>query len=69
MLIAFSVVIVTLSLEAWIFYVYSLEEAKDLSAKIQIALGVIMIILINAIAFYLPMRIGKKKLQEHTGIL
>jgi ABC-2 type transport system permease protein len=69
MLIAFSIVIATLSLEAWIFYVYSLKDAMELSAKIQIVLGVIMIILINAIAFYLPMRIGKKKLQEHTGIL
>ncbi|MBI3377262.1 MAG: hypothetical protein HY035_02505 [Nitrospirae bacterium] len=69
MLIAFSVVIATLSLESWIFYVYNMKGAVDLSAKIQIALGVIMIILINAIAFYLPMRIGRKKLQEHTGIL
>ena len=69
MLIAFSVVIATLFLEAWIFYVYSLKGVMHLSAKIQIGLSVIMIILINAIAFYLPMRIGKKKLQEYAGII
>lgn len=69
MLIAFSIVIATLSLEAWIFYVYSLKEAMDMSEKIQIAVSIILVILINAVAFYLPMRIGKKKLQEHTGII
>ena len=62
MLIAFSIVIATLSLEGWIFYVYNLKGAMDMSGAIQIALGVIMIILINAIAFYLPMS-GK----ETTG--
>ncbi|MDI6744297.1 MAG: hypothetical protein QMD07_02855 [Thermodesulfovibrionales bacterium] len=69
MLIAFSIVIATLSFEAWIFYVYSLKGAVDLSAKIQIGLSVIMIILINAVAFYIPMRIGKRKLQEQGGII
>ncbi|MCX5718077.1 MAG: hypothetical protein NTW44_07235 [Nitrospirae bacterium] len=69
MLIAFSVVIATLSLEAWIFYVHNLKGAMDMSGKIQIAVSLIMIILINAIAFYLPMRIGRKKLQEQTGII
>jgi ABC-2 type transport system permease protein len=69
MLIAFSVVIATLSLEAWIFYVHNLKGEMDMSGKIQIAASLVMIILINAIAFYLPMRIGKKKLQEQTGII
>lgn len=69
MLITFSIVIATLSLEGWIFYVYNLKRAMDLSGAIQITLSMIMIILINAIAFYLPMRIGKKKLQEHIGVL
>ncbi|MDP2277099.1 MAG: hypothetical protein Q8K51_02640, partial [Nitrospirota bacterium] len=73
MLIAFSVVIATLSLESWIFYVWNLRAGAvgvlDFSGKIQIVLSMIMIILINAAAFYLPMRIGKKKLQEYTGIL
>ncbi|HBR22399.1 MAG TPA: hypothetical protein DD713_07545 [Nitrospiraceae bacterium] len=69
MLIAFSIVIATLSLESWIFYVYDIKGVMDLSGKIQIALSMILIILINAAAFYLPMRIGEKKLQEHTGIL
>ncbi|OGW57204.1 MAG: hypothetical protein A2Z09_06305 [Nitrospirae bacterium RBG_16_43_8] len=69
MLIAFSVVIATLSLEAWIFYVYNLKEAMDMSGAIQIVLCMVMIILINTTAFYLPLRIGRKKLQEHIGII
>lgn len=69
MLIAFSVVIATLSLEAWIFYVYNMKGVMDLSGKIQIALSMILIILMNASAFYFPMKIGKKKLQEYTGII
>ncbi len=69
MLIAFSIVIVTLSLEAWIFYVYSLKGAVDIAGKVQIVLCIMLILLVNAAAFYLPMRIGKKKLQEQTGII
>lgn len=69
MLIAFILVIIMVSLEAWIFYVYNLRGAMDMSGKIQIAMSIILIILINAIAFYLPMRIGQKKLQEQTGII
>ncbi|MDO8746138.1 MAG: hypothetical protein Q7J70_00570 [Thermodesulfovibrionales bacterium] len=45
-----------------------MEGALDIAGKIQIALSMILIILTNAILFYLPMRIGKK-LQEHTGII
>lgn len=73
MLIAFSVVIITLSLEAWIFYVYNLRAGihgiLGFSGTFQIVLCVIMILLINATALYLPMRIGRKKIQEQTGII
>ena len=73
MLTAFSVVIATLSLEAWIFYVYNFRAGAvgglDFSGKIQIAASFILILLMNASAFYFPMRIGKKKLQEYTGII
>lgn len=73
MLIAFSVVLVTLSLEAWIFYVYNLRTGintvLNLSGKIQIAICLILILLINIAAFYLPMRIGRRKIQEQTGII
>jgi len=69
MLIAFSVVIATLFLEAWIFYVYKMKGAGDLSGKIQIAACVFLIFLINAASFYIPMGIGKKKLQEQIEII
>ena len=73
MLIAFSVVLITLSLEAWIFYVYNLRTGintmLNLSGKIQIAICLILILLINIAAFCLPMTIGRKKLQEQTGII
>jgi len=67
MLSAFSVVIATLSLEAWIFYVYQIKLLSGFNY--QIVLCVALILLINAVTFYLPMRIGKKKIQEHTGII
>jgi ABC-2 type transport system permease protein len=73
MLIAFSVVIATLSLESWIFYVWNLRAGVvgvlDFSGKLQIVLCIMLILLVNAAVFYLPMRIGKKKLQEYTGII
>jgi hypothetical protein len=73
MLIAFSVVIATLSLESWIFYVWNLRAGAvgvlDFSGKLQIVLCIMLILLVNAAAFYLPMRIGKKKLQEYTEII
>ena len=69
MLIAFSIVIATLSLEAWIFYVYFLKEVTGTSEKMQIVSSIAGVILINAGAFYFPMKIGEKKLQEYTGII
>lgn len=70
MLIAFSVVLITLSLEAWIFYVYNLRvginSALDFSGKFQIVLCIIMILMINVAAFYLPMKIGGKRIQGQT---
>jgi ABC-2 type transport system permease protein len=71
MLIAFTLVIATLSLEAWIFYVWNFRAAVELdfSGKAQIVLCIMLILLVNAAVFYLPMRIGKKKLQEQTGII
>ncbi|MDP3111885.1 MAG: hypothetical protein Q8M71_07275 [Thermodesulfovibrionales bacterium] len=67
MLIAFSVVIVTLSLEAWIFYLHRIKLISGFSW--QSTLCVVLILLINTAAFYLPMRIGEKKLQENAGII
>jgi ABC-2 type transport system permease protein len=70
MLIAFCVVLATLSLEAWIFYISRIKPGIGIGIstfdKIQIALSIILIILINASAFYFPMRIGRKKIHGHA---
>ncbi|KAF0145518.1 MAG: hypothetical protein FD156_799 [Nitrospirae bacterium] len=67
MLIAFSVVIVTLSLEAWIFYLHRIKLISGFNW--QSTLCVVLIFLINTAAFYLPMRIGEKKLQDNAGVI
>ncbi|MEK7331786.1 MAG: hypothetical protein AAB017_00275, partial [Nitrospirota bacterium] len=67
MLIAFSVVIVTLSLEAWIFYLHRIKLVSGFSW--QSTLCAVLILLINTVAFYLPMRIGQRRLQENSGVI
>ena len=67
MLIAFSVVIVTLSLEAWIFYLHRIKLISGFNW--QSTLCVVLILLINTAAFYLPMRMGEEKLQENAGVI
>jgi ABC-2 type transport system permease protein len=67
MLIAFTVVLVTLGLEAWIYYLSKVKTSEQnglaLSDVIAILSGATLIILVNSAAFYLPMRIGKRKIQ------
>ena len=46
-----------------------LKEVTGTSEKMQIVSSIAGIILINAGAFYFPMKIGEKKLQEYTGII
>ncbi|MDH4231203.1 MAG: hypothetical protein OEW04_04140 [Nitrospirota bacterium] len=62
MVLAFSLVVITLSLEAWLFYVS--QAGLDLAGKIQIAVCLALIGAINAAAFFLPMKIGAKRLSE-----
>jgi len=64
MILAFSVVLTTLSLEAWIFFLCQAE--LDLSGKIQIAVSLLLIAAINAAAFFLPMKIGARRLSESS---
>jgi ABC-2 type transport system permease protein len=66
MLISFSVILITLSLEAWMFYIANVGEGLGISGKIQIAACGIFILFINVAAFYIPMRIGRKKIEEHA---
>ncbi|MFZ2197098.1 MAG: hypothetical protein WAV13_05145 [Thermodesulfovibrionales bacterium] len=62
MVLAFLVVLSTLFLEAWIFYL--LHATPDIAEKIQIGICIIFILAINAAALLLPMKIGAKRLTE-----
>jgi hypothetical protein len=62
MVLAFLVVLITLSLEAWIFYL--LHAGPDIAGKIHISICIIIILIINATALLLPMKIGAKRLSE-----
>jgi len=64
MVLAFTVVIATLSLEAWIFYLW--HSGPDITKKILIALCLLLIASINAAALLLPMKIGAKRLSEFS---
>ena len=65
MVLAFLVVLTTLSLEAWIFYL--LHAGPDIAGKIQIGICLIIILAINAAALLLPMKIGVKRLSEFSS--
>ena len=62
MVLAFTVVIATLSLEAWIFYLW--HAGPDITKKILIAICLLLIAAINAAALLLPMKIGVKRLSD-----
>lgn len=64
MVLAFIVVLTTLSLEAWIFYL--LHAGPDIAGKMQIIICLIIILAVNAAAFLLPMKIGAKRLSEFS---
>ncbi|MEW6068057.1 MAG: hypothetical protein AB1610_07195 [Nitrospirota bacterium] len=72
MLIAFLIVLLTVSIEAWSFYIYKRAElsgiALTLMEKSQIILGGILIIILNSITFYIPMKMGRKRLEEDLSI-
>jgi ABC-2 type transport system permease protein len=68
MLIAFLVVLLTISIEAWSFYLYKKAVLSGMEMSfIQKGYCIVagfFIIFINGLAFYLPMRMGKKRLEE-----
>jgi ABC-2 type transport system permease protein len=66
MLIALGLVTVTLSAGAWGYYTYAAKIRAGgfhTAESIPIALCLLFVLLINAAAFYLPMRAGIKKLR------
>jgi len=65
MVLAFSVVVATLSLEAWCYYLW--HSGLNLSGWMQIALCLLLILSINAAALLVPMKIGIKRLSEFSS--
>ncbi len=72
MLIAFLVVLLTVSIEAYCFFVYKkallLEMELTLPQKISFVCAGPTILVINAAAFYMPMKFGRKRLEEDLDI-
>jgi ABC-2 type transport system permease protein len=67
MLIAFLIVLLTVSLEAFSFYLYKMAPTDFLSpwmGKAQILLTGLLIIMLNFLTFYIPMKLGAKRLEE-----
>jgi ABC-2 type transport system permease protein len=68
MLVAFAVIVLTVSLEAWSFYSYKKAVISGSGISyLQIGRFVIagtLIIILNSLAFYIPMKMGKKRLEE-----
>lgn len=61
MLLAFGVVLLTLALVAWPFYAYYRTGGPVCSVT---ALSVILMLAVNSLVFYLPMRAGIRKLRD-----
>lgn len=64
MVLAFLVVLGTLSLEAWIYIL--LQAEPDIAGKIKISLSILIIIALNAAALFLPMKLGAKRLSDFS---
>jgi ABC-2 type transport system permease protein len=62
MMLAFAVVLSTLSLEAWIFYLW--KSGPDIAGKIRIAICIMLILVTNATAFIVPMKLGVRRLSN-----
>lgn len=68
MVIAFLIVLLTVSLEAFSFYLYKTSDLSDFLSpwmkKTQILLAGILVILVNFLTFFIPMKLGVKRLEE-----
>jgi ABC-2 type transport system permease protein len=62
MITAFTVVLSTVSLEAWIFYLF--HAGLDMTGKVQIGISLLLTGAINLAALILPMKMGAKRLSE-----
>lgn len=67
MLIAFSIVLLTVSFETWCFYLYKKAEISHLALsfmeKSQFIMAGLFILILNSLAFYIPMKRGERCLE------
>jgi len=72
MLIAFSIVLFTVSVEAWAFYLYKKTVMSglpiSLKGKGQLALAGLFILILNGLAFYIPMKMGERGLEGDLSV-
>ena len=72
MLIAFLIVLLTVSIEAYCIFVYRratlMETEIGLAQKGQFLLGGLLILVINIVTFYIPMKLGRKRLEEDLNV-
>jgi ABC-2 type transport system permease protein len=72
MLFAFSVVLLTVSLESWSFYSYKKAVLSGSATSYmqigQLVTAGILIITLNSLAFFIPMKMGKKRLEEDLSV-
>jgi ABC-2 type transport system permease protein len=72
MLIAFSVVLLTLSIEAWSFYSYKMVGTSGLSLNLMektlLTLACLFITVLNILTIYIPMKKGEKRLSGDISI-
>jgi len=72
MLIAFLIVLLTVSLEALSFYLYKTEVLSDFLSpwmgKAHPFLTGLAIIILNFLTFYIPMKLGAKRLEEDFNV-
>jgi len=72
MLIAFAVILLTVSIEAWAFFQYKKAVLSNvplnLIEKGQLFLAGTAIIALNFFTFYIPMKMGKKCLEEDLNV-
>lgn len=72
MLIAFSIILLTISVEAWAFYLYKRAIMSGMSSGFKgrylLTLAGLFVLVLNGLAFYIPMKIGKERLEKDLSI-
>ncbi|MBI5641657.1 MAG: hypothetical protein HZA17_14660 [Nitrospirae bacterium] len=68
MLLAFGLVLVTVSMEAWAVYLYYAKSAAraafTLNEKMQLAGCLISVVVLNAVTLFVPMQMGVKRIRK-----